>query len=154
MQKPAQNISKKRGFHDQALLRHWQEFVGEEFASLCQPRELKSRRGQGAVLSVECMSAYAAELGVRSEELRMRINAGLGFDAVSVIKIHHQHLGFEKERQPVHAVKAENKSEAEIAIPDNLEKDVSAVENSALRASLENFSKIYYKKGHRNDPNS
>lgn len=152
MQKPSKSICAKRGFHDQTLLNHWNEFAGTEFAGLCKPREIKSRRNGGAVLTVECLSSRASELAMRSDELRMRINARFGFEAIGKITFHHQHIGFEdkltNEKSLSHAIQKRPPRPQ----PAKLSQELAQTRNNDLREALQRFSDSFYNKGAENVP--
>lgn len=151
MQKPSRSIGGKRGFRDQTLLNHWDEFAGSELSAICKPREIKARRSGGSILTVECLSARASELAMRAEELRARLNMKLGYEAIGKIMIHHQHIGFDLESRPV-LNQNTTKACTRRPLPAELSQDLASTSNSDLREALQRFSDSFYNKGAANAP--
>ncbi len=139
LQKPSKQISRKRGFHDQTLLRHWADFVGADLAALCQPRQIQSGRN-GSVLILACLSAHASELSMRAEEIRMRINAALGQDAIIRLKFEHQHIGFDQPKE-----KIAEPIRPSTPPPNSLLQALEKAENNELREALSTLAKTYYR---------
>ncbi len=140
----ARSIGAKRGFHDQTLLRHWAEFVGEDIAALCHPREVRAGRGRGSTLILDCVSAYASELQMRSEEIRAKLNAKIGAEAITKIELRHQDIDFKKPKQTPNSKPRKNNP-----IPDDLEQNLDKTQNDELRAALISCSRNFYNKGEK-----
>ncbi|MFY9210115.1 MAG: DUF721 domain-containing protein [Aestuariivita sp.] len=77
-----------RGFAVSRVLTHWSEIVGEDLARICRPVEVSyGRSGFGATLSVLTTGAQAPMLEMQKEQLRARVNAVYGYNAISRVRI-------------------------------------------------------------------
>jgi hypothetical protein len=95
-----------------ALLRSWDEIVGEDFAECTRPEKIAwARRGgageesgyQPGVLTIACEGARALFLTHAQGELIQRINGFFGFPAVHQIRIVQKPVSmtFKRSRKPV-----------------------------------------------------
>lgn len=81
-------VGESRGFAVSKLLTHWTEVVGADLAKLCRPVRAAYGRGSfGATLTVLVSGAAAPLVQARLPELKDRVNACYGYNAVSRIKI-------------------------------------------------------------------
>jgi len=87
-------VSESRGFAKSRVLTHWEEIVGSELARMSRPVEVRYGRvmydgkrddSHGAKLVVLTRGAYAPMLEMRKDEIRNRINAVYGYDAIRKI---------------------------------------------------------------------
>ena len=77
-----------RGFAVSRVLTHWAEIVGEDIAAICRPVEVSyGRQGFGATLSVLTTGAQAPMLEMQKDQLRERVNAAYGYNAIARIRL-------------------------------------------------------------------
>ena len=77
-----------RGFAVARLLTHWAEIVGAETAALCRPSKVGyGREGMGATLTLLCAGPVAPMVQMRAEEIRGKVNACYGYNAISRVRI-------------------------------------------------------------------
>ena len=77
-----------RGFAVSRVLTHWAEIAGEDIARICRPVEVSyGRGGFGATLSVLTTGAQAPMLEMQKEQLRGRVNAAYGYNAIARVRI-------------------------------------------------------------------
>jgi hypothetical protein len=82
MRKPLE----KRGFSDTKLITHWVEFVGQEIAVMAAPVKVRfSPNGLGATLVLLTTGSHAPILEMQKEQIRQRVNACYGYNAISKI---------------------------------------------------------------------
>ncbi|MGR3467106.1 MAG: DUF721 domain-containing protein [Shimia sp.] len=80
--------SQSRGFAESRLLTHWPEIAGEHVAAIARPVDVSySRGGFGATLTLLTTGANAPILEMQKEQLRERVNATYGYNAISRIKV-------------------------------------------------------------------
>lgn len=86
LQKRIAQASQSRGFAESRLLTQWGEVVGDDFAAIARPVKVGyGRGGMGATLTVLTTGAEAPMLEMRKEQLRNRVNAVYGYNAISRI---------------------------------------------------------------------
>ncbi|MBD0866394.1 MAG: DUF721 domain-containing protein [Rhodobacteraceae bacterium] len=77
-----------RGFAVARLLTHWAEIAGPDIAVMAYPVDISyRRRGLGATLTVLTVGANAPVLEMQREQLRQKVNAVYGYNAISRIRI-------------------------------------------------------------------
>lgn len=77
-----------RGFAVSRLLTHWAEVVGTDIASIARPVNIGyGRGGMGATLTVLTTGAQAPMLEMQKENMRERVNAVYGYNAISRVRI-------------------------------------------------------------------
>lgn len=80
--------SETRGFAQSRLLTNWAEIVGEETAAMSRPVEVSyGRGGMGATLTLLTTGAQAPLLEMQKEQLRARVNAVYGYNAIARIRV-------------------------------------------------------------------
>lgn len=80
-------LAKKTKYVDPTLAERWSEIAGDEIAALCRPGRITGPR-QDRTLEVHAPSgAAAAQLQMRAEDLKTRVNAYLGPGAAARIAI-------------------------------------------------------------------
>ncbi|WP_281980919.1 DUF721 domain-containing protein [Thalassorhabdomicrobium marinisediminis] len=88
MQKRIRDATESRGFAQARLLTHWAEIVGEATAKIAHPVDVSyARGGMGATLTILTSGAQAPMLEMQKEQLRERVNACYGYNAISRIRI-------------------------------------------------------------------
>ncbi|SEV90495.1 hypothetical protein SAMN05444851_0226 [Aliiroseovarius sediminilitoris] len=77
-----------RGFAVTRVLTHWAEIVGEDIAAIAKPVEVSyARGGMGATLTVLTTGAQAPMLEMQKEQLREKVNAVYGYNAIARVRI-------------------------------------------------------------------
>ena len=81
--------SETRGFAQSRLLTHWTEIAGEATAAISRPVEVSYGRkeGIGATLTLLTTGANAPMLEMQKEQLRARVNAVYGYNAIARVRI-------------------------------------------------------------------
>lgn len=80
--------SESRGFAVSRVLTQWPEIAGEEIAAQSRPVKVSyGRGGFGATLTILTTGAHAPMLEMQKENLRERVNAAYGYNAISRILI-------------------------------------------------------------------
>ena len=76
--------SETRGFAQSRLLTQWAEIVGQDVAAISRPVEVSyGRGGMGATLTLLTTGANAPMLEMQKEQLRAKVNAIYGFNAIA-----------------------------------------------------------------------
>ncbi|MCP4821963.1 MAG: DUF721 domain-containing protein [Shimia sp.] len=82
------SAGESRGFAVTRVLTHWSEIVGQDMAGICRPVDVKyGRSGFGATLTVLTTGAQAPMLEMQKEQLRNRVNAAYGYNAIAHLRI-------------------------------------------------------------------
>jgi hypothetical protein len=133
-----------------ALLEHWQEIVGTEYARVTtpvkitfphQPNEPRQRNG---TLCVRLPKGLAMEFTYKTEQIRQRINGYFGYDAVAKIAF-----------QPVYGAGPAPSAPTQTADPAALEEirqTAKGIEDDDLRVALEAFGEAVAGYSNRHDP--
>ena len=80
--------SETRGFAQTRLLTHWPEIVGTDIAAIARPVNVSyGRQGLGATLTVLTTGAQAPMLEMQKEQLRDKVNAVYGYNAIARIRV-------------------------------------------------------------------
>ncbi|MBD3665650.1 DUF721 domain-containing protein [Sulfitobacter sp. TSTF-M16] len=80
--------SETRGFAQSQLLTKWTEVAGRDIAAIANPVEVSyGRGGMGATLTLLTNGANAPMLEMQKEQLRAKVNAVYGYNAISRIRI-------------------------------------------------------------------
>ena len=80
--------SESRGFAQSRVLTHWPEIAGADTARICRPVEVTYGRGAvGATLTILTTGPMAPMLEMQKEDLRARVNAVYGYNAIARIRI-------------------------------------------------------------------
>lgn len=80
--------SESRGFSQSRLLTDWAEVAGADIAAIARPVEVSyGRGGMGATLTLLTTGAQAPMLEMQKEQLRARVNAVYGYNAIARIRI-------------------------------------------------------------------
>lgn len=81
-----QDVSEGRGFAVTRLLTHWPEVVGDDLAAVTRPVKIThSRGGFGATLTLLTTGPMAPMVEMQLPQLRDRVNACYGYNAVQRI---------------------------------------------------------------------
>lgn len=80
--------SESRGFAQSRLLTDWAEVAGADIAAVARPVEVSYKRGgMGATLTLLTTGAQAPMLEMQKEQLRAKVNAVYGYNAIARIRI-------------------------------------------------------------------
>lgn len=80
--------SESRGFAQSRLLTNWAEVVGDDAAAISRPVEVSyGRGGLGATLTLLTTGANAPVLEMQKEQLRARVNAVYGYNAIARVRV-------------------------------------------------------------------
>lgn len=129
--------SESRGFAQSKLLTRWAEIAGEDIAATARPVQVTfGRGGIGATLTLLTTGAQAPMLEMQKEQLRTKVNAAYGYNAISRIRITQTaatgfaegQVAFETRGQVDDTPPATTPKAAEAAAP---------VADAGLRAALE-----------------
>ena len=82
------SAGESRGFAITRLLTHWREIVGAKAAGVCTPVKISyAQKGFGATLVILTTGAQAQMLEMQLPQLREKVNACYGYNAISRIRI-------------------------------------------------------------------
>ncbi len=88
MQKNIRGATQSRGFAQSRVLTHWAEIVGEATAQIAHPVDVGyARGGMGATLTLLTSGAQAPMLEMQKEQIREKVNACYGYNAISRVRI-------------------------------------------------------------------
>ncbi|WP_439149548.1 DUF721 domain-containing protein [Sulfitobacter sp.] len=80
--------SETRGFAQSRLLTQWAEIVGEDVSSISRPVEVSyGRGGMGATLTLLTNGSNAPMLEMQKEQLRTKVNAVYGYNAIARVRV-------------------------------------------------------------------
>ena len=130
--------SAKKGFAQSRLLTQWAEVAGPEIAAISRPVEVSyGRGGLGATLTLLTTGANAPMLEMQKTQLRERVNAVYGYNAIARIRITQTAATGFAEGQ-VAFDRPTPKSEPKPAAPLPAATDLAApVQDDGLRLALE-----------------
>jgi hypothetical protein len=132
-----------RGFAVSRLLTHWPEVVGEDIAAIARPVNIGyGRGGFGATLTVLTTGAQAPMLEMQKEQLRAKVNAVYGYNAISRIRLTQTApVGFaEGQAQFRHAQQAK-KPVSTPEIDRQAVETAKPIQNDSLREALERLGR-------------
>lgn len=88
LSEPIRRAGESRGFAVSRLLTHWAEIAGPEIAVIARPVNVSyGRGGFGATLTLLTTGAQAPMLEMQKEDLRKKVNAVYGYNAISRVRI-------------------------------------------------------------------
>ena len=126
-----------------ALLEHWQEIVGKDYAAVTTPVKIsfphqpgEARRKDGT-LYVRLPKGLTMEFTYKNEQIKQRINSYFGYNAI-------QKIAFEPVFDALPIVKtAEVKADPEALAA--IKEDTKVIDNDELRSALEAFGEAVLK---------
>lgn len=133
-----------RGFAVSRLLTHWEEVAGAEIAAIARPVKVGyGRSAFGATLTVLTTGAHAPMLEMQKEQLRAKVNAVYGYNAISKVWITQTApTGFsDGQVEFKHAPKMQRPLEADPQAKAEAARTADGVENDDLRAALERLGR-------------
>ena len=138
MQKSIRGATETRGFAQTRVLTHWVEIVGKATAKIAHPVDVSyAKGGFGATLTVLTSGAQAPMLETQKEQIREKVNACYGYNAIARIRITQTaRTGFAEGQMAFdHAPKAKTGPAPEARAA--AQHVAAPVENEALRLALE-----------------
>ncbi len=143
LQGQIRRAGESRGFAVSRVLTHWAEIVGTDLAALARPVDVKYGRegGLGPTLTVLTTGAMAPVMEMRKEELRDRVNAAYGYNAIARVRVTQTAAtGFAEGQVALDAKPkaAEKKPSDEISA--KARESTTGVGSEALRAALETLA--------------
>lgn len=139
-----QAIGKDWGLYA-ALLDHWQEIVGTEFArdtapsKITFPHQPNEARRRNGTLTVRLPKGLIMEFTFKADQIRQRINSYFGYDAIGKITF-----------EPVYGVrpKAKNVKELDQTVLEDIKSEVNIIENNELKDVLQAFGESLHRSTH------
>lgn len=132
--------SESRGFAQSRLLTHWAEVAGTETAEISRPVEVSyGRGGMGATLTLLTTGAHAPVLEMQKEQLRAKVNAVYGYNAIARIRVTQTAATGFQEGQVAFEHQSKDSGPAQPA-PEMTQaagQVVAPVQDDTLRAALE-----------------
>ena len=122
------------------VLTHWADIVGQDMAAVCRPVEVSyGRGGFGATLSVLTTGAQAPMLEMQKEQMRAKVNAVYGYNAISRVRITQTaKTGFaEGQASFTHAPDKPQLKAPDPAVQVQAQAATTAISNTDLRQALE-----------------
>ena len=135
--------SEKRGFAQSRVLTHWDEIAGPELAAVSRPVEVRfGRGGLGATLSLLTTGAHAPLLEMQKEQIRARVNAVYGYNAIARIRITQTAAtGFaEGQADFTHRPRAAAPLAPDPGVTARAQRTTQTVGDDGLRAALERLA--------------
>lgn len=137
-----QKAGETRGFAVTRVLTHWTEIVGQDFASICKPVDVKyGRQGFGATLTVLTTGAQAPMLEMQKERLREKVNTAYGYNAIAHLRITQTApIGFEEGQAQFTPKPSGPKPAPDPVVKKQAHGMAAPVQDSALREALETLA--------------
>lgn len=129
-----------RGFAQSRLLTQWTEIAGSSVAAIARPVDIKyGRGGMGATLTLLTTGAHAPMLEMQKDQLRQKVNAVYGYNAISRVRVTQTAATGFAEGQVAfeHRPSGDAPSKDDPAIRNRAAAQARAVENTELRDALE-----------------
>ena len=131
--------SEGRGFSETRLITHWSTFVGIGLSEKTYPVKISfASGGLGATLTILTTGPHALELEMLKHQIKDKVNAAYGYNAVARIKI-TQTAETSFEFAKVNGNTEEHDSNTNLTVVHNSVKaseQVEGVENKELREAL------------------
>jgi len=138
LQSRIRKASETRGFAVSRLLTHWAEIVGQDTAEVAHPVNVSyGRGGIGATLTVLTTGSQAPMLQAQLPQIRERVNACYGYNAISKVRITQTApTGFAEGR-----IQFQSKPKTKRALPSEdvarVQTTAKVVKDDGLRKALE-----------------
>ncbi len=149
LQQRIRKASETRGFAQSRVLTHWAEIAGEATAAISRPVEISyGRGGMGATLVLLTTGANAPMLEMQKEQLRERVNAVYGFNAIARIRVTQTAASGFAEGQAQFTPAPKAKPRPNPAAQAQAQKAACQIGDSDLRAALERLGANVISKSH------
>ncbi|CUH78452.1 DUF721 domain-containing protein [Tropicibacter naphthalenivorans] len=145
------NASESRGFSQSRVLTHWDEIAGPDIAAMTRPVEVSyGRGGFGATLALLTTGANAPLVQMRAEEIRAKINAVYGYNAITRVRVTQTAAtGFAEGQVDFQHRKKPQTAEPPAEVKARAAEVADGVGDPALRAALERLATNVITKGNR-----
>jgi len=143
LQGQIRRASESRGFAQSRVLTHWPEIAGEDVAAISRPVDIGfGKGGLGATLTLLTTGAQAPMLEMQKEQIRARVNAVYGYNAIARIRITQTAAtGFaEGQADFQHRPRPRADAAAAPEVVARARASTEAVGDDALRAALERLA--------------
>ena len=143
LQGKIRKASESRGFAQSRVLTHWPEIAGEDVAAISRPVEISyAKGGFGATLTLLTTGAQAPMLEMQKEQIRARVNAVYGFNAIARVRITQTAAtGFAEGRVSFeHRAKADRPVVPPPEIVEQARRTTGGVTDEGLRTALERLA--------------
>ena len=142
MQTRIRQASETRGFAVSRVVTHWPEVVGPSIAAISKPVDVSyGRQGLGATLTVLTTGANAPMLEMQKEQIRSKVNACYGHNAIQRVRITHTApVGFADGQVAFDHAKQVKPSQPDPTIVAEAREIGSHVGNETLRQALETLA--------------
>ncbi|WP_208347348.1 DUF721 domain-containing protein [Pseudaestuariivita rosea] len=132
------SATEKRGFAVTRLLTHWSDIVGDAVANVATPVKIRyGREGFGATLTLLTTGAQAPMLQAQLPQIRDRVNACYGYNAISQIRLTQTAPTGFAEGQAQFKPKPKARPMPSVQVEQSAKQVAMVVENDDLRAALE-----------------
>jgi hypothetical protein len=135
-------VTQSRGFAQARVLTHWADIVGPETAAMCRPVDIKYPKGGfGATLTLLTTGPHAPLLTMQEPQIRERVNACYGYNAIGRIRITQTApTGFADGQVQFTARPKPSKTPPAPEIRIAASQQASGVSDPGLRAALEQLA--------------
>lgn len=143
MRDQVRSVGESRGFAVSRLLTHWAEVVGAEIAAQTRPVKIGyGKGGMGATLTLLTTGAAAPMLQMQLPQIREKVNACYGYNAISrVILTQTAPAGFaEGQAQFQHAPAKRAPVAPDPKVHAEAQKTAQAFQDEGLRVALEKLA--------------
>lgn len=136
-------VGESRGFAVSRLLTHWSEIAGPDIAAIARPVTVGyARGGLGATLTILTTGAQAPMLEMQKEQLRQKVNAVYGYNAISRVRITQTApTGFAEGQALFEPRKPTAKPQPDHQIRTKAAAAASPIKNDDLREALEHLGR-------------
>jgi hypothetical protein len=143
--------SESRGFAQSRLLTNWAEVAGEDAAAISRPVEVSyGRGGMGATLTLLTTGANAPVLEMQKEQLRARVNAVYGYNAIARVRVTQTAAtGFSEGRVAFDAAPKKAAPITDPAIKAKASQTAAAIGDESLRDALARLGENILNKNNR-----
>lgn len=126
-----------------ALLTHWQEIVGADYASITTPSKITfphqptQQRRSGGTLFIRLPKGLSMEFSFKTDQIKQRINSYFGYDAIGKISF-----------EPVYGANLDKKpqiAELDSETVAAIQEETKTIESSELQAALQSFGEAMLK---------
>ena len=134
--------SQTRGFAETRLLTRWVEIAGEETAAISRPVSVTfTRQGLGATLTLLTTGANAPVLEMQKEQLRQKVNAVYGYNAIARIRLTQTAPTGFAEGQAEFTRKPKAQAAPSPQVQAEASRLTAPVQDESLRQALENLGR-------------
>jgi hypothetical protein len=143
--------SESRGFAQSRLLTNWAEVAGDDAAAISRPVEVSyGRGGMGATLTLLTTGANAPVLEMQKEQLRAKVNAVYGYNAIARIRVTQTAAtGFAEGRVAFEGAPSKHKTALDPALKAKATQTAAPIADESLRDALARLGENVLNKNNR-----